>query len=309
MSFESINSTSDNTLVFGANGFLGSAIANNLSLSGRNVIAAIRPDASQNQLTENLNLRIIRMSPNLWPKLLEDLKPMHVICAQWSGVQKNLRGDMHIQESNLKFIIELAEVVKSLSTSTFIALGSQAESTESKGLIMEELSTSGTSPYGRVKSRLCSELMSLFEDSPTRFIWARVFSVYGPSDKSESILMKLHKSELEGVFLNIDNPNSLWSFLYEDDFADAIKRVLESTKVSGVVNIGNPHLVEIQHIADTWRMSSHKSTEECDNDMAKEGYFPMLGKLKSIGWMPKVSLEKGIHWTREAYRARLNFDD
>jgi nucleoside-diphosphate-sugar epimerase len=306
MSFEPIDLSKVKTLVFGANGFLGSAIANTLSLSGRNVIAVIRPDASRNQLLENSKLRIIRMAPNLWPKLLADVKPTHVICTQWSGVQKSLRGDVNVQESNLTPIIELAEVTKSLSINTFIALGSQAESIESASLITEEISRSGTSPYGKAKSKLCSELSSIFEDSYTRFIWARVFSVYGPSDKSDSILMELHKSELEGVKLNVNNPNTLWSFLYEDDFADAVKRILESVNVSGVINIANPQLVEIQRIVDTWLGSSHNSSEGNENNTVKQGFFPMVGKLMSLGWAPEVSLEEGIQRTREAYRRSFN---
>lgn len=306
MSVKSSDLSSDETLVFGANGFLGSAITNNLSVSGRKVIAIIRPDASLNHLSENPNLRIIRISPKLWPKLLEDLKPTHIICAQWRGVQRNLRGDIHLQESNLKFIVELAEVAKSLSTSTFIALGSQAESTESMSPIMEAHSTSGTSPYGSTKSRLCSELLSLFEDSNTRFIWARVFSVYGPSDKSDSILMQLHNSDLQNTALTIENPKALWSFLYEDDFADAVKRILECTEISGVINIANPQLVEIQQIVDTWFGSSRNTSDWYEKDIIREGFFPIVGKLKSIGWTPEVSLEKGIQWTREAYRKRLN---
>jgi len=302
MSFERIDLSDDKTLVFGANGFLGSAITNTLSVSGRNVTAVIRPDASRQQLLENSKLRIIGMSPHLWPKLLADLKPTHVICAQWSGVQKNLRGDINVQESNLASIIELAKVAKSLSINTFIGLGSQAESIESTSLITEEISRSGTSPYGKAKSKLCSELLSIFEDSYTRFIWARVFSVYGPSDKSDSILMELYKSELEGDELNVDNPKTLWSFLYEDDFADAVKRILESTNVSGVVNIANPQLVEIQRIVDTWLGSSHNSSEGYENDKVEEGFFPIVGKLKSIGWAPEVSLEEGIQRTRKAYR-------
>lgn len=301
MSFEPINMSNNKTLVFGANGFLGSVIANNLSKFGYNVTAVIRPDSSQNQLAENPNLRIIRMSPNMWPNLLAELEPTHVICAHWSGVRKNLRTDSNIQEINVTSVIELAQAAKSLSIKTFIALGSQAESIESMSLIKEEPSTSGTSPYGRAKSKLCIKLLSLFEDSSTRFIWARVFSVYGPSDRSDSILMELYRSELEGVELNIRNPNTLWSFLYEDDFADAIKRILENTKVSGVINIANSQLVEIQLIVDTWLGHSPNFPVE-HNNKVKEGFFPIVGKLKSIGWTPEISLKEGAQRTRKAYR-------
>ena len=116
------------------------------------------------------------------------------------------------------------------------------------------------------------------------------------------ILYLLYKSELKGVKLNVNNPKTLWSFLYEDDFADAVKRILESPNIAGVVNIANPQLVEIQHIVDTWGESCHNSSEGHESDKVEEGFFPMVGKLKSIGWAPEVSLEEGIQRTRKAYR-------
>ncbi len=305
MSLEFMNPSKGKTLVFGANGFLGSSIANNLSVSEFSVTAVIRPGASQNQLLEGTNLSIIRVSPELWPDLLAEIEPAHVICAQWSGVQKSLRGNFGVQESNLAPIIELAQVAKFLSIETFLALGSQAESSESMSLINEDFSSSGNSPYGEAKSKLCRKLYSLFEESRTRFIWARVFSVYGPSDRSDSLLMELYRSELEGIEFAIRNPNKLWSFLYQDDFAVAVKQILESTNTCGIINVANPQLVEIQYIINTWLGYSQDVSKRYGNNKAGEGFYPVVDKLKSIGWTPKTSLEKGILKTREAYGLRF----
>jgi nucleoside-diphosphate-sugar epimerase len=118
--------------------------------------------------------------------------------------------------------------------------------------------------------------------------------------------MQLHESESQAIKLEIENPSTLWSFLYEDDFAAAVERILECKDVEGITNIGNPLLVEIQFIVDAWFESPVKPSIGVENDNASEGFFPELRKLKSIGWTSGVSLEEGIQRTRKAYRERFN---
>jgi nucleoside-diphosphate-sugar epimerase len=216
------------------------------------------------------------------------------------------REDLELQKSNIQPFIDLANAALASSVQTFVCFGSQAESQKSIQKIPEEICSSGTTAYGRIKSQLHSNLDSIFNDSKCRFVWARVFSVFGPSDTSDSLLMKLHESETQEIYLKIENPDTLWSFLYEDDFAAAVERILQSTDIEGVINIGNPLLVEIQSIVDTWFEAPPKPSNRVENDMASEGFFPEMRKLKSIGWTSGVSLEEGIRRTREAYRRCFN---
>jgi len=118
--------------------------------------------------------------------------------------------------------------------------------------------------------------------------------------------MQLYESESRGINLKIENPNTLWSFLYEDDFAAAVERILQGTDIEGVINIGNPLLVEIQSIVNTWFEAPVKPFVGLENGSVSEGFFPELRKLKSIGWTSGVSLEEGIQRTREAYRRCFN---
>jgi UDP-glucose 4-epimerase len=293
-------------IVYGANGFLGSVITKRLHNSGIAVLAVVRPISDKSRIESIKNLAVIEEESFNWPQLIEKYKPGAVICAQWRGVSKSDREDLEIQESNILPIIDLAKAALASSVQTFICFGSQAESQKSIQKIAEEIYNSGTTAYGRVKAQLQSNLDSIFNQSNCRFIWARVFSVYGPSDTSDSLLMRLHESESQGIKLKIENPDTLWSFLYEDDFAAAVERILQSTEIVGNVNIGNPQLVKIQSIVDTWFEAPHKPSIRLESDMASEGFFPELRKLKSIGWTSGVSLEEGIQRTREAYKRRLN---
>lgn len=296
-------------IVYGANGFLGSVITKRLHKSGVAVLAVIRPTSDKSRIEGLKNLQVLEEESFNWPKLIEKYKPGAVICAQWRGVTKSDREDLEIQESNIQPFIDLANAAIVSSLQTFICFGSQAESQKSLQKISEETCTSGTTAYGRVKAQLHTSLESIFHESKCRFVWARVFSVYGPSDTSDSLLMQLHKSESRAIKLEIENPRTLWSFLYEDDFATAVEGILQCKDVEGVTNIGNPLLVEIQFIVDAWFELPLKSSVVVKTDYSVEGFFPELSKLQSIGWTSEISLEEGIQRTREAYRRRFNLNN
>lgn len=293
-------------IVYGANGFLGSVITKQLLKSGIAVLAVIRPTSNKNRIEGLKNLRVVQEELSNWPHLIDRYKPGAVICAQWSGVSKSEREDLEVQMSNIQPYVDLANAAHTSSVQTFICFGSQAESQKSNQIIAEEMCSSGTTAYGRVKAQLYSTLDSIFKESKCRFVWARVFSVYGPSDTSDSLLMQLHESESQGIKLKIENPNTLWSFLFEEDFAAAVERILQSTDIKGIANIGNPLLVEIQTIVNAWFESPLKPPIRLESDSASEGFFPELRKLKSISWTSGVSLEEGIQRTREAYKRRFN---
>ena len=305
MNFSSRNSD-ELVIIYGANGFLGSVITKRLHKSGIPVLAVIRPTSDNSRIEGLKNIEIVEEESFNWPQLIEKYKPGAVICAQWRGVSKSDREDIELQESNIQLFIDLANASLASSIQTFICFGSQAESKKSIQKIPEETCSSGTTAYGRVKARLLFNLESIFDESQCRFVWARVFSVYGPSDTSGSLLMQLHESETQGMKLKIENPNTLWSFLFEDDLAAAVERILQSPDIEGVINIGNPILVEIQSIVNIWLESPLKPSMQIEMDEANEGFFPELRKLKSIGWTSDVSLEEGIQRTREAYRRRFN---
>jgi nucleoside-diphosphate-sugar epimerase len=85
-----------------------------------------------------------------------------------------------------------------------------------------------------------------------------------------------------------------------------VERILQSTDIEGIINIGNPILIEIQFVVDAWFESSLKPYIRVENTNASEGFFPDLTKLKSTGWTSGVSLEEGIQRTRRAYREHFN---
>ena len=230
----------ERVIVFGANGFLGSVVTKKLYESGFDVIPVIRPGANKSRLQELNDIELLEIEPSRWPELVSMYTPKSIICSQWNGVLKQDRENAELQRTNIQPILDIGVAAKESGVGSFICFGSQAEAKESSETIKEEFYNSGELAYGSAKAALHNQLASLFEDSNCRLVWARIFSVYGPSDFSDSLLMQLFDAQGSGNELIISNPSKLWSFLYEDDFASAIDQILKNPNISSTVNVGSP---------------------------------------------------------------------
>jgi UDP-glucose 4-epimerase len=296
----------ETVIIFGANGFLGSVTTKRLVNSGYDVVAVVRPGADFARLEGLESLRVLEVEPKEWPQIVTEYSPSAVICSHWNGVAKQDRSNLELQKTNIEPLIDIANSAKDSLVGTFICFGSQAEAKESAESILETFYDSGETAYGAIKSELHSNLASLFEGSDCRFIWARIFSIYGPSDYSDSLLMRLFESEISQSELVISNPSRFWSYLYEDDFASAIDQILRNSEALGTVNVGSPVLSEIKEIVAIWQGQPLTNQRVYESNEANSGYFPLVEKLRSIGWSPSISLDEGIRRTRKAFSDRLN---
>lgn len=296
----------ESIVVLGANGFLGSVITKKLHDSGFSVLAVIRPGANKSRLRDLTDIKIFEIESISWPEFIRKRSPEIVVCAQWSGVSKQDRENLELQMTNIESILKIAIATKESGARKFLCFGSQAEAKESKEPIGEGFYNTGESVYGKIKAKLHEHLASLFEDSDCRFIWARVFSVYGPSDFSDSLLMRLFESQTSGDELVILNPSKIWSFLYEDDFASAIEQILMNPTIEHTINIGSPKFHEIREVVAIWQGTTVADLVNCNTRASDLGFFPDLSKLKALGWVPSISLEEGINRTRKAFSDRVN---
>jgi UDP-glucose 4-epimerase len=296
----------ESVIVFGANGYLGSVITKQFHNSGFDVIPVVRPGANRSRLSDTENLNVQEIKPEQWPQFITERSPGSVICAHWNGVAKGDRNNLELQKTNIEPMLDIANSAKDSQVRSFICFGSQAEIRETVESVSEVFYDSAESAYGVIKSKLNSNLENLFKGSDCRFIWARVFSIYGPSDYSDSLLMQLFEAETAQRDLVVSNPSKFWSYLYEDDFAAAIEQILQNSEVTGTVNIGNPVFNEIREIVAIWQRQPLTDQRIYQSDEGNLGLFPKVEKLEAIGWSPSISLEEGINRTRKAFSDRLN---
>lgn len=281
-------------LIFGANGFLGSALMNYLGATSE-VIGVVRPGSDLTRIHSRMETKIISAVPETWNEIIESTKPDRIICAQWEGVTKAERNNPLIQERNVSQIVKLAHVAKRTNVKSFIAFGSQAECQEIDTLIPETPTKGASTAYGEAKDSLLRKLLAEFTESKTRLIWLRVFSVYGPNDDQNNLIPQLIATRSSGQPLRIKNSKRKWSYLFIEDFVTSVEKIIETYEIQGVVNIGNPQFVTIEDIckATPNTLFSLKAGSSANN----VGYFPDLKKLLSTGWIPQYTLAEGVKIT------------
>lgn len=141
---------------------------------------------------------------------------------------------------------------------------------------------------------------------------ARFHSIVGPEaqwdggkEKAHSALArKVAEVHNGGVIDVIGDGKQTRTFLYIDDCIDAI-RLLMSSKVTEILNIGSDHLITIRDYVLLLKEISEKdfTINFIDGPTGVKGRECSIDKIrKLLGWKPKISLreatEKTYHWIK-----------
>lgn len=171
--------------------------------------------------------------------------------------------------------------------------------------------------YSYGGSKIIGELMVL-NYGHTGFERVTIFrphNVYGPDMGWEHVLPQFALRAVEAVVKQAHGPVSFAiqgdgrqtrAFVHIDDFTDGLLRVIERGKHREIYNIGNPEEVAIGEIARLvigyfGREVELRPTSEPQGATPRR--CPDITKLQSLGYMPRISLAKGlpslIDWYRE----------
>lgn len=145
------------------------------------------------------------------------------------------------------------------------------------------------------------------------YISAMPTNLYGPGDNFDlqsshvlpALIRKVHQAKQTGgdvVVWGTGQPRR--ELLYVDDCADACIHLLKTYSGDSHVNVGSGVDLTILELTRTV-MKVLQYNGRIVNDLSKPDGTPRKlmdnGKLKALGWTPKVSLEDGIACSYEAY--------
>jgi nucleoside-diphosphate-sugar epimerase len=215
----------------------------------------------------------------------------------------------------------IAEGVKNLvlaSSSEVYQLPPKVPTDETTPLIVPDVLNPRYS-YGGGK--IISELLTVnygrkhFEKA----IIFRPHNVYGPSMGWEHVVpqfalrMNALAAESKG---SIDFPiqgtgEETRSFIYIDDFVDALIRVMESGEHLGIYHIGTSHEVSIKQLAGMVAACFERKIRIVPGELMKGSTprrCPDVAKLSRLGFTPKIDLATGLARTVAWYRENATFN-
>ncbi len=237
-------------LLTGATGFLGSHIAEHLTRKGHELILTKRNKSSLGNCQSFLsNVIWVNTDENLWEDKVIHFNPEIIIHAAWNGVAASERDHWQDQLTNIDFMYQLLKIAGKCRISKFISLGSQAEYGQIEGKVSEGHPLNPTGPYGAVKLAV-SELLKVFcEENSIDWYWLRVFSVFGEKENEKWLIPSVVKNMLSGASeMDFTLGEQKYAYLYAEDFAEAITKVVIKKASSGIYNLSSDYLISLKKL-------------------------------------------------------------
>lgn len=230
-----------NIIITGATSFIGINILKELNNNEYNIYAIIRPNSiNKDKLNEFSNLKIIELDQREIENLKLYLKKVDIcIHLAWEGTRVPERYDEKIQEQNYINSVKTFEAVTALGCDVFLGTGSQAEYGFVNDIITEETETNPNTEYGKFKLKTCLELEKKALENNVRFIWGRIFSVYGEGDYENTLIMSTLRNMKENKDINMTEGKQYWNYIYIKDLSKIIINLIFNKEAKGIFNLAS----------------------------------------------------------------------
>ena len=291
-------------IVTGATSFIGVHLVNLLLIKGYFVYAVVRPNSNNLlRLRSNPNLKIVPLDLSEIMQLANYVD-VSVDCfyhLAWEGVRAHNRDDFGRQQNNYKCAIKAIKIAAKIGCKAFVGAGSQAEYGAVKGIITENCNESPSSMYGKAKLQTFREGFLTSKNVGMRFLWPRIFSVYGPFDFDSTLIMSCISRMQKNESIDLTKCSQLWDFLYVEDAVSALVKLGESEKLEGVYNIASGIALPLRDYVITMKeiFSSQSILNFGEIEVSAERLIsiaPSIDKIKTdTDWHPWVSFEEGIN--------------
>jgi nucleoside-diphosphate-sugar epimerase len=297
-------------LVTGAAGFIGSHLAEQLSVAGYDVVAADNLSGYYDRSLKKENIRHLK-ARNVVTRSIDlatddipaDFASAEIVChlAAQPGISARVTFDEYIR-NNLVATQRLAAACQSAGTtrcfiycSTSSVYGRAADGTE-------EAVPAPISTYGVTKLAAEQYVMSLNREHRFPCCSLRLFSVYGPRERPDKLLAKLLGSLIEGTPFPLCEGSELHrrSFTYVSDVVDAFLLSIQNidSVVGEIFNIGNDQETSVgETISIAESVVGRKAVLVPTAQRPGDQYITRARIEKArriLGYRPRTILRKGI---------------
>ena len=285
----------------GGTGFIGRYVLKHLEKEGHDILLLTR--ASKENFSSIIKSKKVNIiSGNLsdidkWKNKLIQFKPDTTIHLAWEGIP-----DYGVKTSikNLKYGLNLFEELARIGCKKIICTGSCWEYGQNQGEISEDLPVKSSNAFTTAKNALHLLGREIAKGNNMQFTWTRLFYVYGPGQRENSLIPYIIKCVKEGKELKIKTPSARNDFIYVEDVARAIVAILEKYTQSTVYNVGSGYSTSIQDIINIIYNElnfKHKSKDDLSKTekICSDNFWADISKIKKdVSWEPKIDIKNGI---------------
>ena len=296
-------------LITGATGFIGKHLVEALKDDGHELGLLVR-DAHRASEVKAKNVAFLEGDLDdlsLVGNRLGEFAPD--VCAHlaWADIPDYSAA---VSKRNLDRSIALVDcLLKETGCRKIVVTGSCFEYGKTQGECAEWEPVQITSYIAWAKQALCNYLAVLAKPSMLQFVWLRLFYVYGPGQRADSLLPTIIKDMLRGKHPTVRNPFDAQDFVYVADAAQAIRLAVNADMQSGIYNIGSGQATPVLDMCRLVERSMGKSGQVSEalsrQQPSREPacFWANNAKAKQhLGWAPKYPLAEGIQRHVESIR-------
>jgi len=286
--------------ITGSSGFIGKHVLNLLLKHDHTVLALTRSKKKDGNIEGFLTYihGDLQDITNL-TATVKSFKPDAIIHLAWQGIPDYSK---EMSYKNFELSKNLFNMAVEIECKCILTTGSCWEYVERKGILKENDKLESEEYFPKVKNSLRLFGEDLSNKNNILFYWLRLFYVYGPGQKRNSLIPHIIDSLLAGKIPQIQTPYNKNDFIFVEDVAEAIVRVLEHQPLKKIFNVGYGHSLAVKDIIKTICDISHIAFEESTfikkQTIDIQDFWADINSIQNnIEWKPKFNIESGIRKT------------
>jgi UDP-glucose 4-epimerase len=290
-------------IVTGASGFIGKKLCIALLERGHEVASLCRNSLANVDAQSGLYRHIPYVMGEVLPIGVEAFDPEVLVHLAWDGIP-DFSENKCVQNyySQVRFFSQTSSLSK---LKKVIASGTCREYASKKGVCFESDRIQPDGYFSWAKQALSDYFRISCNERKIAFVWFRIFYVYGPGQRNESLIPTLMRSYKSQILSDIKNPNVANDYIYIDDVVKAIFNAIEIKDSCGIFNLGSGNLTTVFEIAKLVEKFIHKGTDyqvkliqSIDDKRNRAGMFADISLAASqLVWTPQIDIAEGIRKT------------
>ena len=286
-------------LVTGATGFIGSPLCQQLASCGYVIACLVRRLPKEQTIPANVTF--IKGELTLNDSALRDIKvfnPDVIVHLAWEHIPE---FTYETAIANLNLAIHFFEKILShMTIETIITTGSCWENGQITGPASPH-SWQPSSDFTWAKYSIYHFLKMRASHHGFSLIWARLFYVYGPGQRSGSLIPTIIEHlNAHDTLPELKSSNTAHDFVHVNDVADALSTMCEIPDLHGTFNIGSGKSFKVSDIADRLfdlhhnNIASQTPALRMWNDPEHYMWADLSALREQINWAPKYEIESGL---------------
>lgn len=289
-------------VITGATSFIGVSLIEYWLKRDCQVYAVIRPNSTNaNRLPASDRVKIVELEMRDYHQIAQHIQKADVFYhLAWEGARAPHRDNPVMQEENYNCAVMAMNMAQAMGCSLFVGAGSQAEYGKISGPVDENYPCNPNTEYGRYKLKTSQTLRAMADECGMRFVWMRIFSLYGKYDCAGTLVMSAIDKMSKNEPMQMTACTQKWDYLFVKDAVQAMVAFAETECESGVYHIANGDIRPLREYVE-----EIKSVLGSDSviDFGAVSYGPagpvnlepvVTKTQKALGWRAETKFADGI---------------